>query len=83
MHPLCSPSGMSTFEYKQAYGSVEDVGPCICVALIVLCFTPRVVQKGYTALMRAINKENEKMVTVLLEHNANPDIQDKVPQDGA
>ena len=63
---------------------MEDVRPCTSVALIVLCFTPRVAQKyGYTALMRAIIQKNESAVTALLEHNANPEIKDKVPQDGA
>ena len=63
---------------------MEDGHPCTSVALTVLCFTPRVAQDdGYTALMHAIREKNESAVTALLKHNANPDFQDKVPQDGA
>ena len=60
---------------------MEDVYPFTCVALIVMSTTPRVVQRyKKTALMVAIWKKNDAMVTALLEHNANPDIQDKVRQ---
>ena len=65
---------------KQAHRSVEDVHPFTCVALIVISPTPRVVQFEDAALMFAIKKGNDAMVTALLDHNANPDIQDKVRQ---
>ena len=71
-------SCMNTFGCKQAYGAVEDIHPCTCVALTVLCFTPRVVQWKRTALMYAILENNDAMVTALLEHNANVHIQDEV-----
>ena len=75
-------SGMNTFGCKQAYDAVEDIHPCTCVALTVLCFTPRVVQLKRTALIYAILEKNDAMMTALLEHNANVDIQDLVRQDG-
>ena len=60
---------------------MEDVHPFTCVALIVMSPTPRVVQDDKkTALMVAIEKKNDAMVTALLDHNANPDIQDEVRQ---
>ena len=43
--------------------------------------TPCMVQGNLqTALMLAIQIKNDAMVTVLLDHNANPDIQDEVRQ---
>jgi len=66
---------------KQAHRSVEDAHPFTCVALIVISPTPRVVQKEErTALMIAIERGNDAMVTALLDHNANPDLQDGVRQ---
>ena len=60
---------------------MEDVHPfTCCVALVVISPTPRVVQMRKTALMVAIENKNEAMVTALLDHNANPDIQDGVRQ---
>ena len=60
---------------------MEDVHPFTCVDLIVMSPTPRVVQEEEkTALMHAIEKENDAMVTALLDHNANPDLQDVVRQ---
>ena len=38
------------------------------------------VQDKKTALMYAIYKQNDVMVTALLDHNANVDIQDEVRQ---
>ena len=69
-------------ECKQAHRSVEDVHPfTCCVALIVISPTPRVVQKyKKTALMVAMEMKNDAMVTALLDHNADPDIQDTVRQ---
>ena len=68
-------------ECKQAHRSVEDVHPfTCCVALMVMSPTPRVVQWKRTALMFAIRNKNDAMVSTLLDHNANPDIQDRVRQ---
>ena len=76
-HPL----HLHTSGCKQAHRSVQDVHPFTCVALIVMSPTPRVVQEEkMTALMLAIEKKNDAMVTALLDHNANPDLQDKVRQ---
>ena len=50
------------------------------IAVIVTSPTPRVVQSKRTALMRAIDYKNDAMVAALLDHNANPDIQDGVRQ---
>ena len=76
-----SPLHLHTFGYKHAHRSVEDVHPFTCVALICISPTPRVVQRSEkTALMFAMEKKNDAMVTALLDHNANPDIQDKVRQ---
>ena len=44
----------------------------------MLCFTPRVAQEDYykrNALLWAILEKNDAMVTALLEHKANPEIQ--------
>ena len=72
---------MGTFGCMHAHRSVEDVHPFTCVALIFISPTPRVVQyEKKTALMIAMNKKNDEMVTALLDHNADPDIQDKVRQ---
>ena len=71
---------MDTFGCKQADRFVEYVHPFTCVALIVMSPTPRVVQNKWTALMYAVYKKNDAMVTALLDHNANPDIQDDVSQ---
>jgi len=73
-------SGMDTFGCTQAHRSVEDVRSFTCVALIVISPPPRVVQFKKTALMLAIDKKNDAMVTALLDHNANLDIQDMVRQ---
>ena len=73
--------GMSIFECKQAYSSVEDVMPCTCVALTILHSKPRVAQNGRAALMHAIGGKNDGIALVLLERKANPDTQDEVPQD--
>ena len=52
-----------------------------CVTLIVISPTPRVMQgEEMTPLMVAIEKKNDAMVTALLDHNADPDIQDEVRQ---
>ena len=60
---------------------MEDVHPFTCVALICISPTPRVVQAyKKTALMIAMAKKNDAMVTALLDHNADPDIQNKVRQ---
>ena len=62
---------------------MEDVHPFTCVALICISPTPRVVQDEndkQTALIYAINKKNDAMVTALLDHNADPNIQNKVRQ---
>ena len=69
-----------SFGCKQAHRSVEDVHLFTCVALMVISPTPRVLKWKRTALMVAITKKNDAMVTALLEHNANPDIQDSVRQ---
>ena len=72
---------MGTFGCKHAHRSVEDVHPFTCVALIFISPTPRVVQDdNKTALMIAMEKKNDAMVTALLDHNADLDIQDKVRQ---
>ena len=72
---------LHTFGCKQAHRSVEDVHPFTCVALTVMPPTPRVVQwEKSTALIIAIEKGNDAMVTALLDYNANPDIQDGVRQ---
>ena len=74
-------SGMGTSGCKQAHRSVQDVHPFTCVALTVIFPTPRVVQHDKkTALMVAIRKKNDAMVTALLDHNADPEIQDTVRQ---
>ena len=73
-------SGMDPFRCKQAHCSVENVHPFTCVALMVMSPTPRMVQDKMTALMYAIEKKNDAMVTALLDVNANPDIQDTVRQ---
>jgi len=75
-----SPFHLHTSGCKQAYDSVEDAHPFTCVALIVISPTPRVVQWKQTALMLAIEKQNDAMVTALLDHNANVDMQDQVRQ---
>ena len=73
--------GMGTFGCKHAHRSVEDVHPFTCVALIVIFPTPRVVQdEKKTALMLATEKKNDAMVTALLDHNADLNIQDRVRQ---
>ena len=60
---------------------MEDVHPFTCVALICIYPTPRVVQySNVTALMIAMGKKNDAMVTALLDHNADPNIQDNVSQ---
>jgi len=60
---------------------VEDVHPFTCVALIFISPTPRVVQRyKKTPLMVAMEKKNDAMVTALLDHDADLDIQDKVRQ---
>ena len=41
---------------------------------------PVVMQRGDTALIWAVKKNHDAMVTALLEHKANPDLQDKVLQ---
>ena len=74
-------SGMGTFGCKHAHRSVEDVHPFTCVALTFISPTPRVVQRyKWTALMVAMEKKNDAMVTALLDHNADPDVQDWVRQ---
>ena len=74
-------SGMDTFGCKQAHRSVEDVHPFTWIALMVMSPTPRMVQAAKeTALMLAIQKKKGEMVTVLLDGNVNPDIQDEVRQ---
>ena len=74
-------SGMGTFGCKHAHRSVEDVHPFTCVALICISPTPRVVQDdNTTALMIAMENKNDAMVTALLDHNVDPNIQDKVRQ---
>ena len=74
-------SDMGTFGCKHAHRSVEDVHPFTCAALIFISPTPRVVQLGKkTALMAAMEKKNDAMVTALLDHNADLNIQDKVRQ---
>ena len=77
-----SPLHLHTFGCKHAHRSVEDVHPFTCVALICIFPTPRVVQnyKKKTPLMIAMEKKNDAMVTALLDHNADPDIQDDVRQ---
>ena len=60
---------------------MEDVHPFTCVALTFISPTPRVMQRNkMTALMIAMEKKNNAMVTALLDHNADPNIQDKVRQ---
>ena len=60
---------------------MEDVHPFTCVALIFISPTPRVVQRSkMTALMIAMAKKNDAMVTALLDHNADPNIEDRVRQ---
>ena len=60
---------------------MEDVHPFTCVALIFISPTPRVVQRyEKTALIIAMGKKNDAMVTALLDHNADLDTQDKVRQ---
>ena len=60
---------------------MEDVHPFTCVALIVISPTVRVVQYyKITALILAMEKKNDVMVTALLDHNADPNIQDNVRQ---
>ena len=41
---------------------------------------PVVIQYGYTTLLLAVAYEHDAMVTALLEHKANVDLQDEVPQ---
>ena len=41
---------------------------------------PVVMQYGNTALLLAVRYNRDAMVTALLEHKANPDLRDKVPQ---
>ena len=72
---------LHTFGCKHAHRSVEDVHPFTCVALIFISPTPRVVQRyKKTALMIAMDKKNDAMVTALLDHNADPNIGDTVRQ---
>ena len=72
---------LHTFGCKHAHRSVEDVHPFTCVALIFIAPTPRVVQDDKkTALMIAMEKKNDAMVTALLDHNADPNIKDTVRQ---
>ena len=73
---------LHTFGCKHAHRSVEDVHPFTCVALIFISPTPRVVQDNYkkTPLILAMGEKNDAMVTALLDHNADLDIQDKVRQ---
>ena len=76
-----SPLHLHTFGCKHAHRSVEDVHPFTCVALICISPTPRVVQRyKQTALMVAMTKKNDAMVTALLDHNADLNIQDHVRQ---
>ena len=75
---------LHAFGCKHAHRSVEDVHRFTCVALICISPTPRVVQDNHddkkTALMIAMEKKNDAMVTALLDHNADPNIQDRVRQ---
>ena len=79
---------MGTFGCKHAHRSVEDVHPFTCCAALIVTSptTPRVLQfafnfsTGRTALMIAIEKKNDAMVTALLDHNADLNIQDEVRQ---
>ena len=74
-------SDMGTIGCKHAHRSVEDVHPFTCVALIFISPTPRVVQwEDKTALMVAMTQKNDAMVTALLDHNADLNIQDYVRQ---
>jgi len=50
----------------------------MCLKFRYYILAPRVVQWKRTALMLAIGKQNDAMVTALLDHNANLDIHDRV-----
>ena len=76
-------SDIHTFGRRQVYRSVEYVHPFTCVALIVMSSTPRVMQWKKTSLVYAIEKQNDAMVTVLLDHDANVNIKDEVTNAGS